>query len=86
MTDARPMRVLTTEGVMDLDLRDPDDRSIAGSHWNVVTHFLGSPDTADLGRFKGLTVAGFELETDPDVIEIREGEGDLDIETIYPGR
>ena len=31
-------------------------------------------------------MAGFELETGPDVIDERESEGDLDIESIYPRR
>jgi hypothetical protein len=86
MTDAPLMRVLTTEGVVDLDLSDPTDRSAAGSHWNAVTRFLGTGEIDDLVDFRGQTVGGFELETDPDIIEIREGDGDLDIERIYPGR
>jgi hypothetical protein len=79
------MRVLTTEGVMDLDLGDPDERSRAGSHWNAVTRCLGTGEPHSLVDFRGRMVAGFELETDPNVIEIREAEGDLEID-IYPGR
>ena len=80
------MRVLTTDGVRDIRIPDAGDRSLAGEHWNAVQRFLATGDSDQLARFRGLPVAGVELETDPDVIEDREVEGDLDIDHIYPGR
>jgi len=80
------MRVLTSDGVRDLEVRDTQDRSLVGDHWNAIQHFLGTGKTDQLARFGGLTVAGVELESDPDVIEDREAEGDLDIDHVYPGR
>src|SRR5947207_2244221 len=79
------MRVVTTRGVLDLEVHDPGERSIAASHWNAVKGYLGDDETVLL-PFAKLTVAGYELETDLDVIDIRESEGDLDIEHIYPTR
>ena len=80
------IRVLTTDGVRDLEVVNPDERSQAGSHWNEVKRYLGSGKTRRLDRFEGQTVAGFELETDPDVIDERESDGELDIEKIYAHR
>ncbi|QEC48539.1 hypothetical protein FSW04_13835 [Baekduia soli] len=77
------VRVVTTEGVMDLELPDAEQRSVAGSHWNAVTAYLRG-DTNALAPYARQQVAGFELETDPDLIDIREAEGELDVETIYP--
>jgi hypothetical protein len=81
-----PMRVLTSDGVRDLDIPDPEDRSLIGEHWNAIQQFLGTGKTDQLARFGGLTVAGVELESDPDTIEDREAEGDLDIDRIYSSR
>ena len=86
MTDNDLMRVLTTDGVRDLEVVDPRERSRAASHWNEVKRYLGTGDARRLDPFEGQTVAGFELETDPDVIDERESDGDLDIEKIYAHR
>ena len=80
------MRVVTIDGVRDLAVTDPDERSVAGSHWNAVTHYLETGEFNQLTPFRGVKVAGNELETDPDVLDVREDEGSLDIDHIYPGR
>lgn len=80
------MRVLTIQGVRDIDVADRDERSRAGTHWNTVNRYLGTGETDRLDDFAGQTVAGFELETDPDVIDERESDGELDIERIYTHR
>jgi hypothetical protein len=85
MADAL-MRVLTSDGLRDLDIQDPQDRSVIGTHWNAVGRFLNTGEADQLAPFRALRVAGVELETDPDVIEDREAEGDLNIEHIYPNR
>jgi len=79
------MRVVTTLGVLDLEVLDPEERSIAASHWNAVKGYLGDDESA-LIPFQSLTVAGHELETSLDVIDIRESEGEFDTEHIYPKR
>lgn len=79
------VRVATTLGVRDLEVTDPTERSIAAAHWNALKGYLGDDETA-LIPFQGLTVAGYELETNLDVIDIRESEGDFDIEHVYPKR
>jgi hypothetical protein len=86
MPEEHLIRALTTEGLQDLEVADPDERSLAGSHWNEVKRYLGTGETGRLDEFEGRTVAGFELETDPDVIDEREADGELDIERIYAHR
>jgi hypothetical protein len=101
MSEEDLIRVLTTEGVLDLEVVDQDERSLAASHWNAVKRYLGTGKTDRLDEFKGQTVAGFrpetdrepetdpdvfELATDPDVIDERESDGELDIERIYTTR
>jgi hypothetical protein len=96
MTDPL-MRVITTGGVVDLEIPSPADRSEVGSHSRAVAFFLANPrEFRRVEEFEGVEVRGrdpetgelevYELETDPDVIEDRESEGDLDIDHIYPNR
>lgn len=93
------MRVITTGGVVDLEIPDPVDRSEVGAHSRAIAIFLGDPrEFRRVDEFGGFHVRGFDpqtgkfgvygLETDPDVIEDRESEGDLDIDIdhIYPNR
>jgi hypothetical protein len=76
------MRILTTEGVRDVNLRLFSDRSTVGSHWNAVQAFLyGEPH--DISRFRGVSVAGFQLLTDLDEIERQAWIGELDLDDIY---
>ena len=86
MAEHDAMRVFTTGGVRDIEVTDPDERSSEGIHWNLVQKYLGTGDWSDLEQYSGVTVRGFELETDPDVIDDVEAAGDLDIEHIYVQR
>jgi hypothetical protein len=65
------------------------DASIVGRYWNAVDGFLRNALAADimLAEFTGVTVDGvlpdgtevtFELETDPEVLEAMERDGELD--------
>ena len=76
------MRVLTREGVIDVEVPDPDERSVLGSYWNDVRFYLeGKP--YDLRQYTGVTVSGLVLETDPDWIEYWADSGELEFEEIY---
>jgi hypothetical protein len=77
------MRILTTQGVEDLDLRTPQARSAVGSHWNAVQSFLRTGSTDELERFEGIRIRGRRLLTDPDEIERLAPIGELDVDDIY---
>jgi len=77
------MRVLTTDGVLDLEVADEDERSAVASHWNYVDLYLATGNTEGLDDLRGLKVAGKELETDGGFIAEREAEGQLGIGDIY---
>jgi hypothetical protein len=60
-----------------------DDRSTAGAHINAVTRFRDTGSAGQLAAFRGVSVGGHELETDPDEIEYLAGRGKLDFEDFY---
>lgn len=76
-------RAVTQDGVLDLDIDDPAEQSLAGSHLNAVQKYLGTGSVGSLAQFAGRTVVGHVLETDPDRIEDLEAEGQLDFDEIY---
>ena len=71
------------EGLVELDLRDSDQASLVGRHWAAIGRFLETGDETVLQEFRGSQVAGFVLETDPDVIEELARRGELRFEDIY---
>ena len=79
------MRVLTTDGVRVLDLPDEWDRSIVGQHWNTINQYLKTGQTLRLGIFDRMRIEGFDLETDPDLIDEWWSRGQLDFLEIYEG-
>jgi hypothetical protein len=80
----RRMRALVAgEGPRDVDVHTSREASIIARHWNAVKHFLWTGDPRRVARFKGVTVAGRPLETDPDAIERWARRGELDFEDIY---
>jgi hypothetical protein len=79
----RPLRVLTTEGELDLDTRSFRTASLVGAHWNAVTRFVETGDTTRLAPFVGKKVQGHELETRQEVIEERAHRGELSFEDLY---
>ena len=51
------MRILTSDGVFDVEVPDPVERSILGSYWNHVRLFLeGEPSNLD--QFRAVRIAG----------------------------
>jgi hypothetical protein len=78
----RPMRVLTNTGVEVVDT-SRRDASTVGRHWSAVGHYLEHGDDSELRKFRGVTVNGYELETDLDVIDELAARGELDFEDIY---
>jgi len=77
------MRILTGDGVEDVELHTFRARSIVGSHWNAVQRFLATGETDDLEAFRGILIRNRGLLTDPDEIERQARIGELDVDDIY---
>ena len=77
------MAVLSTEGLVDVDVRGSAKRSLVARHWNAVRRFGGSGDVYELRRFAGQFVGGVELASDPDAVEEYLRRGEVDIDDIY---
>ena len=78
------MRVLTTKGLVEVNLDDPDERSIVGGHWNAIGQFTKKGHTGYLAEFDFIEVGkGLLLETDPDAIEQFWFNGELDFLDVY---
>ena len=69
------MRVLTRDGVLDVEVSHPYERSVVGSYWNDVRFFLEA-EPYNLTQYRGFTVAGHALETDPDWLEYWAEQGE----------
>jgi hypothetical protein len=77
------MRILTSDGVKDVELKTPEARSAVGSYWNAVQHFLATGETEPLEPWEGILIRGRLLLTDPDELERQAQIGELDIDDIY---
>ena len=77
------MRILTSSGIEDVELRTGEAKSTVGSYWNAVRHYLWSGETDELQRFSRTKIRGRRLLTDPDRIDQLARIGDLDFEDIY---
>jgi len=77
------MSVLSTEGVVDIDVRGSRARSIVGRHWNAIQRFAVTGDVGVLSPFEGKSVGGAALVTDPDQVEEFLRRREIDIDDIY---
>lgn len=82
---ARPfaMRILSKQGIAEVEVSDFWDRSDIGLHWNAVQRLLNTGRDDELKPFAGRAIAGHELETDPKRITRWAKQGELDFEDIY---
>lgn len=78
----RPMRILTNTGVHVVDANRREASSV-GRYWSAIGRYLQNEDDSELRKFRGVTVNGYELETDLDVIDELAARGELDFEDIY---
>lgn len=78
------MRILG-KGLVWVAPTSDSDKSEIGSYWNAVKKYLTTGDDSDLASFEGRVIEGYELETDPEAIELWAQRGDLDFEDIYEG-
>ena len=78
------MRVLTIDGLVEVDLPDEEDRSIVGGFWNAVGVYLRTGRTTALDDFESVEIAGgLLLETDPDALDEFWFGGELDFLEVY---
>jgi hypothetical protein len=59
------------------------NRSLVARHRAAINYIAGGGDPSKLRQFEGLTVAGVELETDPDLIQEWGDLGLLDVDDLY---
>ena len=77
------MRILTNTGIEDATVSDRQTASMIGHYWNDVRQFLSTGDTSVLDPYVGVVIDGFGVETDPDLIEEFDDEGQLDFRYLY---
>jgi hypothetical protein len=83
------VRLVTVDGVLDIELAERDDRYLARDHFQAVSTYLanGSDKSIEqLARFRDAQIAGHQLEIDPDVIDALDDSGELDLAELYPSR
>jgi hypothetical protein len=79
----RTMRVVSTEGMVDVEVRGSRQARRIAQHMNAVKQFLATGNDEALRRFEGVKVAGVQLETDPERIEEMGRVHELSFEDIY---
>jgi hypothetical protein len=78
----RPMRILTNSGIETVSV-GRRDASAVGRYWNAVRRWGIDRDSTEVDKFRGVSVGGYELETDLDVIDELAARGELEFEDIY---
>ena len=79
----RVLPVLTTQGVVILEIRDSREASLVGQHWSLIGQVLNGRNPAVLRPFARRRIQGYRFETDPDRIEELGRRGELRFEDIY---
>jgi hypothetical protein len=77
------MVVVGPQGPVEVVVTGSRNRSLIARHRAAINHFATTGDPGRLRQFAGVTVAGVELETDPDLIQEWGDLGLLDIDDLY---
>jgi hypothetical protein len=79
------MRILTPHGPTFAEVRNSIDRTRLARYDNALRNFRAGADGAveELRAFKGQTVGGHPLMTDPDLLIQLEEAGSLDFDALY---
>jgi hypothetical protein len=77
--------VISTEGLVARPVRGSRARSLIAAHANSVAGYLrgDDPDGEELLSYRGRSVAGVELETDLDRLDLLQAGGELDGFELY---
>lgn len=79
----RRMVIVTGEGLSEIDVRTSRQASQLARYMNAVRQFLATGDERVLDPYRGQSVAGATLETDPDVLEAVGLRHTVSFESIY---
>jgi hypothetical protein len=79
----RRMRIETTEGSVVAVIPSSTQASLNARHANAIKRYLETGDSRRLARFRKKTVAGYTLETDPNVLDARARADDIDTQDLY---
>ena len=78
------IRVLTPDGVVEVDLPDDRERSTVGRYWNAISDYTRNGRTDRLSEFESVEVGdGLRFETGPDAIDEFWFSGELDFLDVY---
>jgi hypothetical protein len=79
----RRMTAITPDGPALVEVRGSRAASLIGKHANAVRKFVETGDARDLHKFRGKTVGGRSLATDPEVLRRLARRGEVEFEDIY---
>jgi hypothetical protein len=74
--------ILTNTGLRNVGVTRRD-ASTAGRYMNALKRYRNTGEDSALRRFNGVSIGGYELETDLDLIDELAARGELDFEDIY---
>jgi hypothetical protein len=77
------MTAVTDDGVVSVEVRGSRTASLLGRHSNAVQQFVETGDARVLRPFRGTSVGGHRLASDPDVLRRLARRGELDFEELY---
>jgi hypothetical protein len=81
----RRMTIVSGGQVIDVDVRGSQQASVVSDYWNTGVHPYLEPYADDTGllRMRGVSIGGFELETDLEILDELARRGLLDVDAIY---
>jgi hypothetical protein len=78
------MPFLSRGELYEVETSNAKTKGLVARYWgDAVQHFLRTGDTSRLDRYRGKTIAGHPLETDPDAIEDFYFSTDFDFQELY---
>jgi hypothetical protein len=77
------MIAITPDGQVLVEVRGSRVASLIGRHANAVQQFHATGDTRPLREFRGRSVQGRKLATDPNVLRRLARRGEIEFEDIY---
>ena len=82
MADHPVMRLLTPRGVVEVEVPEEEERKSVSGYWYGVKLVSGG-DRGALKGYRGVRIAGYELETDPRLVTRWLKQNDVEFEDIY---